>query len=192
MRHIPNILSCLRLLMVGIFVWLFAEQLYVPALIVYVTAFLTDVLDGYLARRFNWISNLGKLLDPFADKLMLISVLACLLAVNYIKWYLFAAMLIKELMMIVGGLFILRKKRVVVYADWWGKIATGMFFASVVFSLLLCSGLIPLPMWLINVAFGLSFCVSFGSMIHYAYCGGLIGKKYAQHTMYDDSTPDEN
>ena len=60
MRHIPNILSILRLLMIGVFVCFFQQSKYYAALGIYVLAVLTDLLDGYLARRNNWISNLGK------------------------------------------------------------------------------------------------------------------------------------
>ena len=78
MRHIPNILSVLRIIMVGVFAYLFAIGRPLAALSVYVLAFLTDILDGYLARRNNWITNLGKLLDPFADKLLIVVALICI------------------------------------------------------------------------------------------------------------------
>ena len=190
MRHIPNILSFLRLAMVGLFIWLFLSERYILALIVYVAAFITDVLDGYLARRFNWITNLGKLLDPFADKLMLVSVLACLLAAGKIKWYLFAVMLLKEAMMIIGSLFLLNKRKVVVYSDWWGKIATGLFFASVSFSLIACADIPTLPEWVINVVFATALLVRLMSLFHYAYKSGLIGKKYKEHSAYENNVTD--
>ena len=75
MRHIPNILSLIRLLMVGLFIYLFANGMYSGAFIVYIVAFFTDLLDGYIARRNNWISDIGKVLDHLADKLMLLSAL---------------------------------------------------------------------------------------------------------------------
>ena len=56
MRHIPNVLSALRILMVGVFIYFFVQAQYLACLITYITAFLTDLLDGYLARRNNWIS----------------------------------------------------------------------------------------------------------------------------------------
>ena len=78
MKHIPNILSALRIVMVGVFAGLFMTGQYIAALSVYVLAFFTDVLDGRLARRHGWITNLGKLLDPLADKLMVVTALLCI------------------------------------------------------------------------------------------------------------------
>ncbi|MBO4562645.1 MAG: CDP-alcohol phosphatidyltransferase family protein, partial [Clostridia bacterium] len=124
MRHIPNILSCLRIAMVIAFIILFFKQYYIVCLILYIAAFLTDVLDGFLARHFNWVSDFGKLVDPFADKFMLISALVCLFAIGRFPWYLLAVIVLKELAMVAGGLVLLKKKKVAVYADMWGKVAT--------------------------------------------------------------------
>ncbi len=137
MRHIPNILSTIRLLLVGVFVWLFVAGMYLPALCVFIAAFFTDILDGYLARRNGWITDIGKLLDPLADKLMTIAALACIYFGRRHAAYLvvFLIMLVKELMLLIGGL-LLAKKDIVVYSDWPGKIATGLFAAGVTLALL--------------------------------------------------------
>ncbi|MBQ5488345.1 MAG: CDP-alcohol phosphatidyltransferase family protein, partial [Clostridia bacterium] len=116
MKHIPNILSVFRLLLVGVFIWLFTKSQYLWCLIVYLAAFGTDVLDGWLARRNNWITNAGKVLDPLADKLMLITVLSCFYAVGEIPLYILLIVVIKEVLMIVIG-SVLYTKKVVVYAD---------------------------------------------------------------------------
>lgn len=134
MRHIPNILSALRILMVGVFVYFFAKAQYLACLITYVTAFLTDLLDGFLARRNNWISNIGKVLDPLADKLMLLTALVCFLTRGWLPLYMIVIVLAKELIMIIGGAVLFRKK-VVVYSDWYGKFASGFFNASVALTL---------------------------------------------------------
>ena len=137
MRNIPNILSSIRLIMVGVFVWLFGAGRYLPALYVFVAAFFTDVLDGYLARRNNWVSDIGKLLDPLADKLMTIAALACIYFARKHPIYLivFLIMLVKELLMLIGGL-LLTKKDIVVFAHWPGKIAAGLFAVGITLSLL--------------------------------------------------------
>ncbi len=134
MRHIPNILSALRILMVGVFVYLFVQQAYLWALGVYALAFVTDIVDGYLARRNNWITNVGKVLDPLADKLLLIAALTCFYLEGWIPLWLLIVVVAKELVMIVGGA-LLWKKNVVVYADWFGKIATGLFNLGVVMTI---------------------------------------------------------
>ena len=107
MRHLPNILSGLRLVLVGVFVMLFRAGRYLPALCVFVFAFFTDVLDGQIARANGWVSNVGKLLDPLADKLMTLAALVCIYLgkMKSIYLVLFLLMALKELLMIIGGLF---------------------------------------------------------------------------------------
>jgi len=137
MRHLPNILSGIRLILVGVFVMLFRAGSYLPALCVFVFAFFTDVLDGYLARSYGWVSDVGKLLDPLADKLMTLAALVCIYLGKQKTMYLilFLLMALKELLMIIGGVF-LAKRNVVVMAAWPGKIATGLFAIGVMLSLL--------------------------------------------------------
>ncbi|MBR5713401.1 MAG: CDP-alcohol phosphatidyltransferase family protein, partial [Clostridia bacterium] len=154
---------------------------------------LTDVLDGYLARRFNWITKLGKLLDPFADKFMLLSVLACLVSIGKLPWFVLVIVVIKEILMVVGGLVMLRKRKVAVYADWWGKVATGLFFASI--TLMLAKLAFPtllgfLPDALLLAVFFIAFAISIFSLFHYAYKAGFIGKKYREHNAYESKTED--
>ena len=147
MKNIPNILSSLRIVMVGVFAWLFlttripAPDHYLWALGVFVLAFLTDVLDGFLARTFNWVTPTGKLLDPLADKLMAITALVVILigkAGEPLFWiYLTLVILVavKEILMVIGGMIML-KQRKVAYSDWYGKTATGIFSIGVALTLL--------------------------------------------------------
>jgi CDP-diacylglycerol--glycerol-3-phosphate 3-phosphatidyltransferase len=135
MRHIPNILSFARLLMVGGFMHFFSENRFIAALVTYVVAFCTDLLDGYLARRNNWVTNLGKVLDPLADKLMLLAAMYCFYTAGWIPLWVLLVVLAKELIMIVGG-FLLFRKKVVVYSDWFGKSATAFFNAGATATLL--------------------------------------------------------
>ena len=168
MRHIPNILSCLRILMVGGFAALFLTGRYLLAMGIYVLAFFTDVLDGYLARRNNWITPVGKLLDPVADKLMIFAALACILIgksgqTSYLILLVLAA--VQQILMILGGIVMLGQK-VVVQSDWYGKTATGVFAAGVVLALLS----FPFPVFtpwdicVLAVAVGLSYI----ALVHYA------------------------
>ena len=96
MRHLPNILSGIRLILVGVFVMLFRAGRYLPALCIFLIAFLTDVLDGYLARKYGWVSNIGKLLDPLADKLMTLAALVSIYVgkqkTNYLILFLLMAL----------------------------------------------------------------------------------------------------
>lgn len=178
MKHIPNILSSLRIVMVGVFAWLFCSAYpdhptrYWWALGVYVLAFLTDVLDGFLARTFNWITPVGKLLDPFADKLMAITALVVILIAKaqthdlfWIYLTLFALVLVKEILMVIGGLVML-KQRKVAHADWYGKTATGLFAIGVVLTLLsfTVQRIEPWNIAVLSASVGLSYV----ALAHYA------------------------
>ena len=167
MRHLPNILSGIRLVLVGVFMSLFLAGRYLPALSIFVFAFLTDVLDGYLARKNGWVTNLGKLLDPLADKLMTLAALVCIYLgkMKSIYLVLFLLMALKELLMIIGGLFMV-KHRVVAMADWPGKIATGLFAVGVMLSLLsfLSLNVEPYNLYIL----GLATAMSYFALVFYA------------------------
>lgn len=167
MRHLPNILSGLRLILVGVFVMLFRAGSYLPALCVFVFAFFTDVLDGQIARANGWVSNLGKLLDPLADKLMTLAALVCIYLgkLKPIYLVLFLLMALKELLMVIGGLFMV-KRRVVAMADWPGKIATGLFAVGVMLSLLsfLSLNVEPYNLYIL----GLATAMSYFALVFYA------------------------
>ena len=128
--NIPNALTALRLVLVPVFVWLFLSGLWALSLTVYVTACITDWLDGYLARKWNQITDFGKLADPVADKLMTIVVLACLAHRDVLPWWVLCVVLLKELLMITGGAFLFRRRNIVVMANRIGKAATVMVFAA--------------------------------------------------------------
>lgn len=167
MRHLPNILSGLRLVLVGVFVWLFRAGRIMPALSVFVFAFFTDVLDGQLARANGWVTNLGKLLDPLADKLMTIAALVCIYLGKHRPVYLILFLLaaVKEGLMIAGGVFMARRS-VVAMADWPGKIATGLFAVGVMLSLLSFLGL-PAEPWNLYIL-GAAVAVSYFALFFYA------------------------
>ena len=177
MKHIPNILSSLRIVMVGVFAWLFCSAnpdhpvRYWWAVGVFVLAFLTDVLDGFLARTFNWVTPLGKLLDPLADKLMMITALIVILIGKFdddLFWvYLVLVILVgvKEILMVVGGMIML-KQRKVAYSDWYGKTATGLFAFGTVLTLLsfIVDAIEPWNIAVLSASIGLSYV----ALAHYA------------------------
>jgi CDP-diacylglycerol--glycerol-3-phosphate 3-phosphatidyltransferase len=70
-RHVPNILTILRLIAVPVMALLIISEKWTESLIIFILAELTDILDGYIARKYNFITNFGKLADPFADKAIL-------------------------------------------------------------------------------------------------------------------------
>jgi len=122
----------IRLMLVPTFIYLFfayyEEKIYIP-LLVFAFAGLTDIVDGYLARRNNWVTNLGKFLDPLADKLVQCSVLVCFAIKSPALWWIAGMFIAKELFMICGALITLKKIKVTVKSNWYGKLTTAVFYA---------------------------------------------------------------
>ena len=128
-KQIPNILTTLRFLMVPLFWWAFwnPDTVFEGRMLSFdicATAGVTDLVDGYLARKYKAISTYGKLMDPVADKLMTLSVLICFMLVGYTPTFFVAIFVAKDLILCIGALVLLRKKDIVVYSDIFGKAAT--------------------------------------------------------------------
>ncbi len=135
LKHIPNILTILRFIFIPIILYSIFTGNYALGIVFFTISGITDVLDGFIARRFNLVSNFGKLMDPLADKLTQICVLASLVKVNIIPFWILVIVIMKELLMIVGASF-LYGKDVVVYSKWYGKLATVLFYLAIVISLI--------------------------------------------------------
>ncbi len=131
--NVPNALTMLRLALIPVFVILFRAGHSKWALAVFCAASLTDMLDGMLARRLNQITDFGKLFDPLADKLMVLTALCCQGAAGVLPWAAILIVLAKELLMMLGGVFMLGKG-VVVYANYFGKAAQVSFIVSLILS----------------------------------------------------------
>ena len=187
MRHIPNILTSLRILMVGAFIYFFVSGQHLLCLITIIVAFFTDLLDGFLARRNNWISNLGKILDPFADKLFIITAFVCFYAGGWLapSWggawmplLVLILVVVKEAAMIIGGLLLL-KKEVVVYSDWFGKSAAGLFTAGIVLTFLrelFFPAIGDFSLYILLIAIALTYI----ALIHYGRLNVLGKRKRTQ------------
>ena len=141
MKNIPNILSFIRLLMIPVFVYAyFTFDTYPRSFIaagIYLLAWITDALDGYLARRNNWITDLGKWLDPLADKAMQFTAAVCFAIDNLVFLIVVIPMFLKEMLMLIGGMVIIKRKNVVVQALWYGKVATIILFACAFFRIII-------------------------------------------------------
>lgn len=131
LKHIPNILSLVRLLLVPVFVYLFLSERTTAAFVVFIFSGLTDVLDGYIARKYNFISNAGKVLDPLADKLTQFSAFICLYITELVPLWMPVVYFFKELATAIGALLVFRKGNVVVKSNVFGKLATFIVFAFV-------------------------------------------------------------
>lgn len=136
LKHVPNILTILRFLFIPVIVFYIFTGNYILAFVFFTISGLTDIADGFIARKFNLISNFGKLMDPLADKLTQIATLASLVLTDIIPIWILLIVLLKEFIMICGASF-LYGKDVVVYSRWYGKLATVLFYIAIVVSLLL-------------------------------------------------------
>ena len=135
---IPNLLSVIRIALIPVFAVLFYNDQKVIAVVILALSGLSDLFDGKIARKFNQVSELGKILDPVADKLTQITIAAMLLidflgaenkVVNACGWV-FVVFLVKEAVMIVGGLVMLLMNIKPGAAEIWGKLATVVFYVS--------------------------------------------------------------
>lgn len=129
---IPNWLCFLRIALIPVFSALFIKEKYIIAFVLMIVAALTDLFDGKIARKYNMVSNLGKILDPIADKLSQIAIVVILLfkfwtSFPMLKYVLFLFIL-KELLMVLGGALLMAKGMRPVAAEMWGKVATTVFY----------------------------------------------------------------
>jgi len=135
MRHVPNALTIIRLLLVPVFAYMFFEPIpngHFYALAIFLVAGLTDVLDGWLARKYNVISVVGIVLDPLADKLMLLTALVCLTMIGIMPvWGLWIMLAIESVQIAVGTYLYFHKEKDVIPANKFGKSATILFAAAV-------------------------------------------------------------
>ena len=137
---IPNLLSVIRILLIPVFAYLFYNDEKIWAVVVLALSGLSDTFDGQIARKFNQIIALGKILDPVADKLTQITIAVMLFIdfktaanpiINALGWV-FLVFLIKEAVMIIGGLIMLLLNIRPGAAEFWGKAATVVFYVGMV------------------------------------------------------------
>jgi cardiolipin synthase (CMP-forming) len=105
--NLPNLLTIIRILLVPVVVWALSQQAFALAFTLFVAAGITDGLDGYLARRFNWHSALGAILDPLADKALLVSIYVTLAVLRELPVWL-AMLVVTRDVLIVGAVLLAR------------------------------------------------------------------------------------
>ena len=136
--NLPNTLTSLRIVLIPFFCVLFlmGPDYYLYAGIVLIISGLSDMFDGFFARKLHQETELGKILDPIADKLTLAAVVVCMWYAYHrsFPWISFALgiMLLKEIAMAVGGFVIVHKGKKLVKAKWWGKVATVVFYSCMI------------------------------------------------------------
>lgn len=158
--NIPNVLTLLRMALMPVIVWCFRRGQMRVALIVYLTAMLSDVADGFIARRFGQITSLGKLLDPIADKLCLLTLLMLFVQHGQIPVWLLHIVLLKETILILGSALALRQG-IVVSALPIGKLTTLSFVLSTIARFLALRRTADILLWI-------SIALSIAALIWYS------------------------
>jgi cardiolipin synthase len=153
MRHLPNIICVVRILLIWPTVVYLRAGEYWSALMLVAVCAVSDGLDGWLAKRFNWTSQLGKLLDPLADKMLLVSLFLTATWMNLVPWWLTAVVVARDVLIGSGA---------VVYRMWIGplhgrptilsKINTGTQLAVVLAAILGVATGLPTPEMVIALA----------------------------------------
>lgn len=137
---VPNFITIARFFLIPAFIILMLQGSYVYAILVFLFAGFTDVLDGYIARKYNMITKWGQILDPLVDKLIQFTALIMIAVTNVVEniWPVMMVIALKEISMGVGSM-ILWKSGIVIAANWYGKMSTVVFYAAIVFSILIPS-----------------------------------------------------
>ncbi len=162
---LPNILSFFRIALVPLIVWLYCgKQNHIWAGIVLLFSGFTDVVDGYIARHYNSVSDFGKILDPFADKLTQAAMLICLVFRFPLMLAPFIFLILKELFMTVSGYVVIKKTGIVLGAVWHGKAATVLLHATMILHIFWAS----IPAIVSNILILISSVMIFLSLVLYA------------------------
>ncbi|HET7810031.1 MAG TPA: CDP-alcohol phosphatidyltransferase family protein [Steroidobacteraceae bacterium] len=153
LRHLPNLICVVRIALIWPTIVALQGGEYWTALALVAFCAVSDGLDGWLAKRFNWTSHLGKILDPLADKLLLVSLFLTAAWMNLVPWWLTAVVVARDVMIGAGA---------VIYRLWFGplhgrptivsKINTGMQLAVVLAAILGAACGLPTPEMVVALA----------------------------------------
>lgn len=165
--NVPNIITLIRFLLIPVFAYSFfggTQGRYIAGAI-FVLAGISDVLDGYIARKYNLVSRVGEAIDPLADKLMQITVVLCLFIANVINIWLVIAVIIKEALMIIVGSIMMAKINRVIPSKWYGKAAAALFFIVLFISIIF----IRQSNYYVDIMFIAALALSLFAFINYCW-----------------------
>lgn len=126
---IPNILTLLRLVAIPVMAWfiLAGQDYLLESFIMFLLIWITDLLDGLIARKFNQMTDFGKLFDPLVDKIFQLTLAVVMSIAGRLPWWVPVILAVKEIMMVAGSAVLFRRRKMVVYAKWYGKVSTVLF-----------------------------------------------------------------
>ena len=173
---IPNLLTVFRILLLPLIVWLYVFKAdYNSAILVLLVSGLTDIVDGFVARKFNMVSDLGKILDPFADKLTQWTLFICLAMRYKIILFIVCLFFLKEITLAFMGYIVIKRKDRVNSAKWYGKLNTVIIYATIVILIIFPD----IPTVAVTVMSIICLITIIASMLMYAsfYLKQIIPKK---------------
>lgn len=175
MKHVPNILSTFRIILVPLFALVFFSDManaHTLAVGVFVLAGLTDVLDGWIARKYNCISLLGRVLDPLADKLMVMTALVCMSVSGIIPYFVSILYVGKECFQIIGSAVVLKFIKDMPPSNKLGKSATLLIYVAIVATILF-----DLPEKVSYCLFAAAYAAVFSALVSYIISGVTLLKE---------------
>lgn len=185
LAQLPNVLTIARLLAVVPLVWLLANRRFDAALWLALVAGFSDALDGYLAKRFNWVSRVGGGLDPLADKVLLLGAFISLAILGEVPIWLVALILGRDLLIITGGLYYnYRVAPVIPSPTWSSKLNTTLQILLVLVILLR----LAYPQWAWAGEYWLLIAtavLTFVSGVEYVWIWGRKAHHELQRQRYD-------
>lgn len=167
-----NLLTIFRIILVPVFIVFYLDTSFylegfpLYAILIYLLAFFTDILDGLIARSANQITNLGKILDPLADKLLRLGIMCCFAIKGVLPFFMFIILLVFDLTTIVlGGMLMLKK--IYVKANWVGKVTT-LYIGLALFSCFFHHAIYPVDIILVSIGIALILVTIIQYIVKYA------------------------
>ena len=166
MKYVPNILSFIRLAMCPVFIWSFFNCAREIAFLIFALASILDVIDGYIARKFNCISNLGKIIDPVADKALQLSAVLCLTIQGILPLWVMLVLAGKELFTVLGGGLASKRMKRMVVSNPIGKLASFLITFSMCL-LFFVDGVLSVAKNFVYITLYVSIVLTFLALISY-------------------------
>ena len=165
-KHLPNCITVLRILLTPLFAWLYMTEHLYWSFAVLAVIIISDLVDGYIARKYHLESKLGALLDPFADKLAQITIVVCLYLKAIAPLWFMLALIFKEACQLVLGFICLKKKVEVQPAQWYGKLGTALFYIVICFNFVFVP-IIDIPPVILQILFGVATFALYFAFLNY-------------------------
>lgn len=172
LKHIPNVITCLRILIVIPVLWALCNEHYVLAFFLFVIAAASDALDGLLARLFGWTSQLGAFIDPIADKFLLMGSFIALTWLGHIPLWLTALVVARDIWIMSGALAYRCLIGPLEFKPLFISKSNTVFQLLLVTLLLLKLSFLVIPEWLLQIVIGLVFVTTVITFIQYTWVWG--------------------